>query len=87
MGVRKVMGPHERRVICLLSREFLGLVGLASRLASPLSYLAMNRWLQAFAYRTSVGIREFLLAGGVAFLIAALTTSYHAIRLARGNPV
>ena len=87
VGVRKVMGATERGLIYLLSKEFLVLVGVSILLASPLAWFVMNRWLQDFAYHTPIGIGEFLLAGGVASLIAALTTGYHAIRMARTNSV
>lgn len=87
IGVRKVMGATETGLLYLLSREFLGLVGLAILIASPLAWFFMNKWLRAFAYHTSIGSGEFLLAGGATLLIAALTTGYHALRLARTNPV
>ncbi|GAB4038465.1 ABC transporter permease [Spirosoma gilvum] len=87
IGIRKVMGAKEPGLIYLLSKELLLLVGLAILLASPLAWFAMNCWLQDFAYHISIGLGEFMLAGGVAFFIAALTTGYHAIRLARTNPV
>ncbi|GAB4029309.1 ABC transporter permease [Spirosoma jeollabukense] len=87
VGVRKVMGAQSYSLIYLLSRQFLLLVGLSILLASPLAWFTMKRWLQDFAYHISIGPGEFVLAGGVAFLIATLTTSYHAIRLARTNPV
>lgn len=87
VGVRKVMGAQSYSLVYLLSRQFLLLVGLAILLASPLAWFAMKRWLQDFAYHISIGPGEFVLARGAAFLIASLTTSYHAIRLARTNPV
>ncbi|GAB4020224.1 ABC transporter permease [Spirosoma koreense] len=87
VGVRKVMGAQASGLIYLLSRQFLLLIGLAILLASPLAWFIMNRWLADFAYHVSLGPGEFILAGGVAFLIAVLTTGYHAIRLARTNPV
>ncbi|OJW72842.1 MAG: hypothetical protein BGO59_08600 [Spirosoma sp. 48-14] len=87
VGVRKVMGAKEPGLIYLLSRELLLLVGLAILLASPLAWFIMNHWLQDFAYHVAIGLEEFVLAGGVAFFIAALTTGYHAVRLARTNPV
>jgi len=76
VGVRNVMGAQMPGLIYLLSRQCLVLIGLA-----------MSRWLQDFAYHVSLGPGEFVLAGGVAFGIAALTTGYQTIRLAGSNPV
>ena len=87
VGVRKVMGANELGLVYLLSKEFLLLVGLAILLASPLAWFGMNYWLQDFAYHTSISLGEFVLAGVAASMIAALTTGYHALRLARTNPV
>ena len=87
VGVRKVMGAQSYSLVYLLSRQFLLLVGLSILLASPLAWFTMKRWLQDFAYHISISPGEFVLAGGAAFLIASLTTSYHAIRLAGTNPV
>jgi len=55
--------------------------------AAPLSYFAMNRWLEDFAYRTEIGAGVFLLAGGLALLITLLTVSYQAIKAALADPV
>jgi len=52
----------------------------------PLSWYLMQKWLQDFVYRISVGPGVFLLAGGIAVSIALLTVSYHAIRAALSNP-
>jgi putative ABC transport system permease protein len=45
-----------------------------------------GKWLQDFAYRISISWWIFLLAGGVAILIALLTVSYQAIKAAIANP-
>ena len=87
IGIRKVMGASVASVVGLLSREFLKLVLLANLLAWPLGYFGMNAWLQDFAYRIDLRPMTFILAGGVALLVALLTVSYQAIRAARSNPV
>ncbi len=87
VGIRKVLGAGEGGLVLLLSREFLLLVGVAILLASPLAWWAMHQWLQGFAYRTSITWWMFAGAGGVAVLVAALTTGYHAFRAARAHPV
>jgi putative ABC transport system permease protein len=47
----------------------------------------MHRWLQNFAYRTSMPWWIFVVAGVAAVVIALLTVSYQAIRAATANPV
>ena len=86
MGIRKVLGASESKIFLLLSREFIRWVLLANLIAWPIAYLAMNKWLQNFAYRINIGIVAFLISGGTALLIAYLTVSYQSIRSARANP-
>jgi len=87
VGVRKVLGATVPGIASLLSRELVKLVLLANVLAWPVAYFAMNKWLQNFAYRISIEWWVFLLAGGLALLIALLTVSTQAIRAALANPV
>jgi putative ABC transport system permease protein len=86
MGIRKVLGASESKIFLLLSREFIRWVLLANLIAWPIAYLAMNKWLQNFAYRIQIGIVAFLISGGTALSIAYLTVSYQSIRSARANP-
>jgi putative ABC transport system permease protein len=86
IGIRKAIGATETQVVGLLSREFVQLVGVAFVVASPLAYFAMQRWLDDFAYRTTLGVDLFLLAGGLAVGIAVLTVSTQAFRAARLDP-
>jgi putative ABC transport system permease protein len=87
IGVRKVLGATVPSLIGLLTREYVSLVLLANLIAWPLAYYVMSLWLREFAYRIELGFGSFLLAGGVALLIAALTVSYQAIKAATANPV
>ncbi len=87
IGIRKVLGASVSMIILLLSREFVRWVLLANVIAWPIAYLAMNRWLQNFAYRTHIEIMVFLISGGAALLIATLTVSYQAVKSAQADPV
>ncbi len=87
IGVRKVLGASVTSVVAMLSKDFLKLVLLANLFAWPVAYLAMNLWLQNFAYRVNLGWRVFAFAGGMALLLALLTVSAQAIKAARANPV
>lgn len=86
VGIRKVLGASVSSIIFLLSREFMKLVLVAFVIAVPVAWFAMDSWLQDFAYRTSLGLEVFLLAGGLSFLIAWLTMSFHSYRAAVINP-
>lgn len=87
VGIRKVLGASVTSLWALLSREFVGLVGVACLLASPLAAYFLNDWLQQFDYRISLNIWVFVMAGGLAILIAVLTVSFQSIKAALMNPV
>jgi putative ABC transport system permease protein len=87
IGIRKVLGADLQNIIGLLSRDFIKLVLIAIVIATPVSWYAMNRWLEGFAYRMDVSPWIFLLAGGIALSIAVLTISYQSIKSAVMNPV
>ncbi|WP_460981908.1 ABC transporter permease [Spirosoma fluminis] len=86
IGIRKVMGASVGNVIVLLSKDFLKLVIIAIFLASPLAWYVMNRWLQEFAYKTTLSWWIFASAAILAVSIALLTVSFHSIKAALMNP-
>jgi putative ABC transport system permease protein len=87
ISIRKVLGAGVPHLVSLLSREFILLVGLSTIIAAPLAAWGMHRWLQSFAYRTSMPWWIFIFAGVAAMVIALLTVSVQAIRAATANPV
>jgi putative ABC transport system permease protein len=87
IGVRKVLGASVQSVVVLLSKDFLKLVLISTVIAFPVAGLAMNKWLDDFAYRVTMGWTVFVLAALVALLIALVTISFQAIKAALANPV
>ncbi|HLA64882.1 MAG TPA: ABC transporter permease [Rhodothermales bacterium] len=87
LGVRKVLGARSGSLALLVAREFVALVLVAVLIAAPVSYLAMDRWLEGFAYRTPLGPGVFFIAGALALVIALLTVSTQALRAAAADPV
>lgn len=87
IGIRRVLGATVGQVTGMLSTQFIRLVGIASLIAFPIGWLAMNRWLEGFAYRVSIQWWVFAMAGMVAVLVAILTVSVQAIKAAVANPV
>lgn len=86
ISVRKVLGATPLNIILLLNGKFAGLVLAAVCVASPIAYYGSQQWLENFAYRTSLSVWAFLVAGALAVAIAVLTVSFHAIKGARINP-
>jgi putative ABC transport system permease protein len=87
MGIRKVLGASVRQIGSLLSKDFLRLVLVSIIIASPIAWWGMNKWLQDFAYRISIGWQVFLITGVVVLMIALVTISFQAIKAAITNPV
>ncbi len=86
-GIRKVLGASGKRLVLMLSGEFVRWVVLANVIAWPMVYYVMSKWLNNFAYRAGIGILPFILSGFIMFIITGLTVSYHVIRAAGMNPV
>lgn len=87
IGIRKVLGASVYGVVALLSKDFLKLVLVAVVIASPLAWWGMTRWLQNFAYQTSISWQVFVITTLIALFIAFATISFQAIRSALANPV
>ena len=87
IGIRKVLGANTSTIVTLLSKDFLRLVIIAAIIAFPVAWLAMNKWLQDFAYRIDIPWWIFLLAGIIAAIVALVTISFQAIKAALANPV
>jgi putative ABC transport system permease protein len=87
IGVRKVLGATVPNIVGMLSSDFIKLVLLASVIAIPVAWYAMNKWLQDFAYRTTIAWWIFPLAMILGMLIALVSVSFKAIAAANTNPV
>jgi len=87
IGIRKVLGASISSIMVLLSKEFSRWILLANVIAWPIGWFAMHKWLQNFAYRSSLNPLLFLLAGLLSLVIAALPVSYQAIKAAVADPI
>ena len=87
IGVRKVLGASVGNIIGMLSMDFIKLILLATIIATPIAWLAMNNWLQNFAYHINSIWDLFMAATLIVILTAFLTISFQAIKAAIANPV
>jgi putative ABC transport system permease protein len=73
--------------MAMLNKDFVRWVAIAFVIATPVSWYAMNKWLESFAYRTIMSWWIFALAGLLAMGIALLTVSWQSWKVATRNPV
>jgi putative ABC transport system permease protein len=85
--MRKVLGADVSSIVGLLSRDFVKLVLMAVVIATPVSWYAMNQWLEGFAYQVPVHWWTFGIAGIMAVVVALATISFQSIKAALMNPV
>jgi putative ABC transport system permease protein len=86
IGIRKTNGATTGNILSLLSIDFTKWVLLANVIAWPATWFAMRSWLKNFAYRVEIPWTIFMVAGILAFIIALVTVSFHAVRASRQNP-
>ncbi len=87
IGIRKVNGARIAQVVMMLNSNYLKWVAIAFVIATPIAYYAMNKWLETFAYKTTLSWWIFALAGLLALGIALLTVSWQSWKAATRNPV
>ena len=87
IGIRKVLGASVQQIATTLSTDFIKLVVLALIIASPLVYIAANKWLQNYPYRIAVNIWMFIGTALLVVFISLITISFQSIKAAIANPV
>ena len=87
IGIRKVNGAKISEVMTMLNKDVVKWVVIAFVIETPIAYYAMNKWLENFAYKTTLSWWIFVLAGLLSLGIALLTVSWQSWRAATRNPV
>lgn len=87
IGIRKVLGASAASISRLLSVDFLRPVLISVGIACPLSWCAMHKWLEDFAYKTSFNWWIFFIAAMLLMGIALVTILFRSLRAAAANPV
>ena len=87
IGIRKVLGAGVNGIATMLSQSFIKLILLAFLFAVPVAWIIMTKWLEGFAYRTTISWWMFATAGSLVILIALMTVSFQAIKAAIANPI
>ena len=87
LSIRKILGATPLHIFIHLAGGFLRLILISACIASPLSWWAVNKWLEKFAYRVSMPWSIFILAGGMAAVLAFATIIFQAIKSSMVNPI
>ncbi len=87
IGVRKVNGARIGQILYSLNQNFIKWVAIAFVISCPIAWYTMNKWLENFAYKTSLSWWIFALAGLASLVITIITVSWISWRAATRNPV
>jgi len=87
IGIRKVIGASTSNIVSMLSKDFVKLILASVLIASPLAWIAIQLWLQGFAYRIDMNLLIFFAVALGALVIAMTTVSIQGVRAAVANPV
>lgn len=87
IGIRKIAGASFANIAGILIVDFMKWIVASIIIGSVISWYLMDKWLQNFAYQTTLSWWIFLIAGACVILISALTISWHLYHAATRNPV
>jgi len=87
IGIRKVLGASVKDISFILSKDFLKLIIVAFFIAAPVAWILMSKWLQDFAYRTTISWWVFAVAVFAALMVTGIAVGFQTIKAAMANPV
>jgi putative ABC transport system permease protein len=87
IGIRKIIGSSETKIMVDLLRETFVLVLISTFIAFIACYLFMQQWLSNFVNKIHLHPGYFLISGLIAMVIAMLTVSWQSWKAATRNPV
>lgn len=86
IGIRKILGGSENKIVLLLARDYLLLVFIAGLIASPLVYYLLNNWLNTFAFHITINGWYFVMGISIALIFAFLTVLIRSYNVVRRSP-
>jgi putative ABC transport system permease protein len=87
IGIKKVFGSSEKAIVFSFLRSNFFMVLIAELLSIPVTFYFIEKWLNNYPYRVSIGWWVFVIAFLIATFVVLLTVSIHSIRASRINPV
>jgi putative ABC transport system permease protein len=87
IGIRKINGAKTSEIMLLLNFNYIRWIVISFIIACPIAWYAMHKWLENYAYKTSLSWWVFAVAGAASMAVALLTVSWQSWRAATRNPV
>lgn len=87
IGIRKVLGSSVPSIVMMFTSKYLRWVIVANLFAWPAAYFMVNKWLQAFSFRTSIGPWPFIIAGMLTLAVALVSVIFQTLKAAFADPV
>ena len=87
VGIRKVLGADVKQIASMFLSLFVKIFIVASVIAIPAAYFASYKWLQDFAYKTSISPFVFVASLLGLLMITLITVAYEVWKSAVANPV
>jgi putative ABC transport system permease protein len=86
VAIRKTLGAPEGKIIRILSSETLILIVISTAIAWVISWYALTKWLQNFAYHTQINPVLFIVVPLIITFISLITISFEVYKASLRNP-
>ena len=86
ISIRKINGATISEVFRKFNLDLLKWIIISFIIATPIGFYAMTKWLNNFAYKTTISLGLLIFSGLFALAIGLLTVSWAANKAARTNP-
>jgi putative ABC transport system permease protein len=87
IGIRKVLGASTLGIIVMFNKGYFKILVICFVVAAPLAWYAVHRWLENFAYKTTMYWWVYALAFVAVGIITVCTVTFQNWRVANDNPV
>ncbi|MGV8878074.1 MAG: ABC transporter permease [Sphingobacteriaceae bacterium] len=87
IGIRKILGASLQHLSFILCKEFIVLIIVAFVIATPITVIIMNKYMQIYAYRTEISWWLFALTLLIMLILTMFTLSFKTLQTAKANPV
>ncbi|EMR03963.1 ABC transporter permease [Cesiribacter andamanensis] len=88
VSIRKVLGASTQSLVLLLSKDYLKIMGIASLIAIPVTYLLLDKVVLTIQkYSIKIGLLEVGISLLIVLVLGLTTILSQTLKAARANPV